>query len=233
MFLCVRPNSFVCGSRVNPLTPKMNQELTKEIGNYHAKALDEIGSLYFTEERFDDFYYGKGSTYPDINGGIGILFEQGSSRGHAQKTLNGVITFPFAIRNQFTVALSTLAAAKAMRVKLLNYQRSFYVNAKKEASKNALPLLNALPVFGFSFDLLQAPNYEDLLEILKKHKISLNDVTAVNNWLLVRYKSLLEKCINKEILTEEEVNELTNIFRAYSERLADYTEFHSKQINIR
>ena len=154
-------------SRVNPLTPKMNQALTREIGNYHAKALDKIGSLYFTEERFDDFYYGKGSTYPDINGGIGILFEQGSSRGHAQKTLNGVLTFPFAIRNQFTVALSTLEAAKEMRVKLLNYQRNFYVNAKKEASKDAIKAI----AFGDEKDASRAFH---LAEILNRHKIEIH-----------------------------------------------------------
>ena len=113
-------------SRVHPLTPKLNQELTKEIGNYHAKALDNIGSLYFTEERYDDYYYGKGSTFPDINGGIGILFEQASSRGHAQETDNGLLTFPFTIRNQFTTALSTLKAAQEMRGKLLKYQKDFY-----------------------------------------------------------------------------------------------------------
>ncbi len=151
-------------SRVHHLTPKMNQELTKEIGNYHAKALDKIGSLYFTEERFDDFYYGKGSTYPDVNGGIGILFEQGSSRGHAQKTVNGIITFPFAIRNQFTVALSTLEAAKEMRIKLLNYQRDFYKNAKKEASRDAIKAI----VFG---DAKDAAKSFHLAEILNRHKI--------------------------------------------------------------
>ena len=53
-------------SRTNPLTPQMNQDLTKEIANYHAKALDKIGSLYYSEESFDDFYYGKGSTFPDV-----------------------------------------------------------------------------------------------------------------------------------------------------------------------
>ena len=74
-------------SRTNPLTPQMNQDLTKEIGTYHAKALDKIGSQYYSEESFDDFYYGKGSTFPDINGSIGILFEQGSSRGHAKNQL--------------------------------------------------------------------------------------------------------------------------------------------------
>ena len=80
-------------SRTNPLTPQMNQDLTKEMATYHAKALDKIGSLYYSEESFDDFYYGKGSTFPDINGSIGILFEQASSRGHAQETVNGVLTF--------------------------------------------------------------------------------------------------------------------------------------------
>ena len=37
-------------SRVNPLTPAKNQELTAKLGRYHAKNLDEIGSLYFTKE---------------------------------------------------------------------------------------------------------------------------------------------------------------------------------------
>lgn len=103
-------------TRVHPLTPKMNQELTAEIGTYHAKALDKIGSLYYSEENYDDYYYGKGSTFPDVNGSIGILFEQGSSRGHIQESENGLLTFPFTIRNQFTTALSTIEAAKNMHL---------------------------------------------------------------------------------------------------------------------
>src|SRR5210317_709400 len=54
-------------TRVNPLTPKENQRLTAEIGAYHAKAFDKLGSFYYSEENYDDFYYGKGSTFPDIN----------------------------------------------------------------------------------------------------------------------------------------------------------------------
>ncbi len=113
-------------SRVHPITPKRNVELTAKIGDFHAAALDKIGSLYYTQESFDDFYYGKGSTYPDVNGCIGILFEQASSRGHAQDSPNGVVTFPFTIRNQFTVSLSTMKAVRAMRAELLEFQRSFY-----------------------------------------------------------------------------------------------------------
>src|SRR5690606_14698027 len=74
-------------SRTHPLTPDKNQILTGEIAEFHAAALDQIGSFYYAEEDFDDFYYGKGSTFPDINGGIGILFEQASSRGHAQESV--------------------------------------------------------------------------------------------------------------------------------------------------
>ena len=121
-------------SRVNPNTPWKNQELTAAIGSYHAKFLDSIGSMYFTKEGYDDFYYGKGSTYPDINGSIGILFEQASSRGHQQDTENGLLTFPFTIRNQFVTAMSTLAAANGLRKELLDFQRDFFKDVSKEAA---------------------------------------------------------------------------------------------------
>jgi hypothetical protein len=155
-------------SRTNPLTPQMNQDLTKEIATYHAKALDKIGSLYYSEESYDDFYYGKGSTFPDINGSIGILFEQASSRGHAQETKNGVLTFPFTIRNQFTAALSTLEAARKMRTKILQYQQDFYKESRSSGSNKAI-------VFGDEKDA--AKSYH-LAEILKRHQIKIHEVKA-------------------------------------------------------
>lgn len=155
-------------SRTNPLTPQMNQDLTKEIATYHAKALDNIGSLYYSEESFDDFYYGKGSTFPDINGGIGILFEQGSSRGHAQETDNGILTFPFTIRNQVTAAFSTLEAAKSMREKLLKYQQDFYEESRNTGSNKAI-------VFG---DEKDAAKTYHLAEVLKRHQIKIHDLKS-------------------------------------------------------
>ena len=156
-------------SRVHPLTPKMNQTLTKEIGTYHAEALNKIGSLYYTEESYDDFYYGKGSTYPDVNGSIGILFEQASSRGHIQDSDNGVLTFPFTVRNQLTAAFSTLKAAQNMRVKLLRYMRDFYKDARQEAAKNKSKAI----VFGQTKDPVSA--YK-LAEILERHKIKVHQL---------------------------------------------------------
>lgn len=123
-------------SRVHPLTPEKNQELTRKMGEYHAKALDQIGSLYFTQEGYDDFYYGKGSTFPDVQGSIGILFEQASSRGHAQESVNGVLRFPFTVRNHFVTMLSSLKAINEMREELLIYQRDFFKNAATDAAKD-------------------------------------------------------------------------------------------------
>ena len=153
-------------SRNHPLTPKKNYKLTEEIAQFHATALDKIGSLYFAEENFDDFYFGKGSTFPDIQGSIGILFEQASSRGHAQESDNGLLTFPFTIRNQFVTALSTLEAGVKLREKLLNYQREFFQEARKEAKATAI-------VFGDEKDAAKAYH---LAEILQQHQVKIHEI---------------------------------------------------------
>ncbi|MFE3869414.1 M14 family zinc carboxypeptidase [Flavobacterium sp. LS2P90] len=153
-------------SRTNPLTPELNQKITMKMAAYHAKALDKIGSSYFIEENYDDFYYGKGSSYPDINGSVGILFEQASSRGHAQESANGIITFPFTIRNQFTTSLSTLQATSEMRTELLEYQRNFYTNARSESKKSKIKAY----VIG---DEKDATRVNELAKILSQHKVEM------------------------------------------------------------
>ncbi|MEO6314759.1 MAG: M14 metallopeptidase family protein [Chitinophagaceae bacterium] len=158
-------------SRVNPLTPEKNQQLTAQIAQFHAKFLDKIGSLYFTKENYDDFYYGKGSTYPDVQGCIGILFEQASSRGHAQQTNNGILRFPFTIRNQFTTTLSTLEAAYTMRKELLNYQRDFYKMVAQEGATAA----SKAWVIGESADKARTNLF---IEMLLRHKIEVYELNA-------------------------------------------------------
>jgi hypothetical protein len=156
-------------SRVNPLTPDKNQELTDKIGKFHAQYLDRIGSLYYTKEGYDDFYYGKGSTYPDVNGAIGILFEQASSRGHAQQTANGVLRFSFTIRNQFVTTLSTLEAAKSLRKELLSFQRDFYKNVMSETATAPTKAY----VFGDKYDRAKTFHFA---EMLRRHQISIHEV---------------------------------------------------------
>ena len=147
-------------SRVNPLTPNENQELTAKIGKYHERILSDNGSFFYSEEDYDDFYYGKGSTFPDINGGIGILFEQGSSRGHLQESINGNISFPFTIKNQLLTSISSLQATVDLKNDLLDYQYNFF-NHKKNKE-------NEYIVVG---DMKDKSKLYHFHEILKRHRI--------------------------------------------------------------
>jgi len=163
-------------SRVNPNTPEKNQQLTAAIGKFHAKYLDSVGSLYFTKEGYDDFYYGKGSTFPDIHGAVGILFEQASSRGHAQQTDNGLLTFPFTIRNQFITSLSTLEAAKSLRKEMLNYQRDFYKNVQSEAAASSVKAY----VFGDKDDRSKTNVFVNMLLRQQVNIYPLKETTTVD-----------------------------------------------------
>jgi hypothetical protein len=112
---------------LDPIMPKENYEdLNTLFAPYFANALDKIGSLYYTKESFDGTYPGYGSSYPDLQGGLALLFEQASSRGHIQDTDYGKITFPFTIRNQFTSTFATIKAAVENKGYLRKYQQEFF-----------------------------------------------------------------------------------------------------------
>lgn len=149
--------------RANPLIPERNIELTNEFARYHARALDKLGSLYFTEEVFDDFYPGKGSSYPDLHGAVGILFEQASSRGHVQESPNGDLSFPFTVRNQVATSFSSLAATQASRESLLTYRRKFHRDAITEARDQ--------PVRAIAFSSPDTAKLRTFAELLSRHEI--------------------------------------------------------------
>ncbi|UAA38885.1 peptidase M14 [Paraneptunicella aestuarii] len=125
-------------SRTNPWTPVENLRLTTEFAKFFANDFDKVKRSYFTEEGYDDFYYGKGSSYPDAHGSIGILFEQASSRGHVQDTINGQLTFPRTIENQLMMSLATLRGAQVLRPQLLEFQSKFNTDAAKLAQADEL-----------------------------------------------------------------------------------------------
>lgn len=118
-------------SRTHPLTPRDNQALTEQLAKFHQQALDELKQSYFSRQMFDDFYYGKGSTYPDINGSIGVLFEQARVRGQVQETRNGEIRFEDAISNQLATSISSLKGSLTLKDELLEYQSEFYQGRDK------------------------------------------------------------------------------------------------------
>jgi hypothetical protein len=156
-------------ARDNPNTPSSTIELTGAVAEYHARALDRIGALYYSREQFDDFYYGKGSTYPDVNGAIGILYEQASSRGLRAETDFGELTYAATIRNQFLTSISTLTAAVSMRERLLRHQRDFYAGAP--AFARSVPV--AAYVWSIDPDRTRA---QELVGLLQRHRIRVHQL---------------------------------------------------------
>ncbi len=156
-------------SRDNPLIPDRTIELTGALAEYHADFLDDFDQLYWTEEGFDDYYIGKGSTYPDLQGTIGILFEQASARGHLQESQHGDVSFPMAIRNQFATSLSTVTGTHELRTEFLEHMRDFYADAVEEARDGDTKAY----VFGDEHD--PARTYH-LLDILDHHSIEVYEL---------------------------------------------------------
>lgn len=124
--------------RNNPLTPDSVFQLTRKFAAKHAKSMDAASELYFTEERFDDFYMGKGSTYPDLHGAIGILFEQGSTRGLLSSNDRYTRSFSDTVANQVRTTISSLRALKAERDALISHQASFYSQALEMAEASPI-----------------------------------------------------------------------------------------------
>ena len=151
-------------TRKHPLIPAKGRELLVEMAGFHSKWLDGEGKLYFSEEGFDNYYVGKGSTYPQINGSLGILFEAGGQMGVARKGPLGVKTYAENIQTHFGTSLSTIEGAAALRKKLQAYQRSFYRNSIKQAKSDS--------VKAYVFRAPEDPARMDMfLDLLSRHKV--------------------------------------------------------------
>lgn len=147
--------------RTNPLIPQQNITLTNKLGEFHARTLSEKGMSFYTKESYDDFYPGKGSTYPDLHGSVGILFEQASAKGGVIQTKEGERTLFQGIDNQFRTALSTLNGSFALKDELLNYKQDFLKNALADASKQNYKGY----VLDFKNEIIKAHKMIDFLSI--------------------------------------------------------------------
>ncbi len=157
-------------SRRNPLIPRRNVELTEEIAAHHAAVFDGAGRLYYSREGFDDFYLGKGSTYPDAHGAVGFLFEQASAEGRLIETANGELAFGFGIKNQLLASLSMVEGRGGKRLELLEHQRDFFRGAVAAAGE-AGP---AAYVFHLDGDRGRAHR---MLDLLLRHEIEVYETT--------------------------------------------------------
>ncbi|MGB3463882.1 MAG: M14 family zinc carboxypeptidase, partial [Cyclobacteriaceae bacterium] len=150
----------------DPIMPKENYTtLNESFASQFAKDLDGIGSMYFTKEVFDGTYPGYGSSYPDLQGALALLFEQASSRGHAQRQNTGErLTFAFTIRNQYTSSFATIKAAIDNKQILQDYQKKFFQSALTNAGASKTKAY----VFGDPDDVSRTNAFIDKLLL---HKI--------------------------------------------------------------
>jgi len=158
--------------RNNPMTPQRNYDLTGQLAVFHSAALDAAGEPHYTKESFDDYYVGKGSTYPDLTGGVGILFEQGSSRGHVMETPWGERTFSDAVANQVRTSLSTLRGSHSIRTELIDYQAEFFRQQREQARADRIEGW----LLADGGDPVRA---RALLEILLQHDLEIRPATEV------------------------------------------------------
>ena len=118
----------------NKILPQSNYNvLTAILAKYFAKALDNIGSLYFTKESFTNLSPIYGSTYPDYQGGVGITLEVGSTSGVSIETDAGIRTFSKNLRDNFEIAIAAFKASTDEKETFLKEQKSFFESALKQA----------------------------------------------------------------------------------------------------
>lgn len=148
----------------HPLTTAENLEMTRVLVPYHASSFDSAGEMYFTEDTYDDFFYGKGSTYPDINGSIGILFEQPRVNGQVYNRESGPLEFTEAIQNHVRMSLSTLKGAYENSDEFKEYQSGFFRAMRQRADKAGFKAW----VIGDGNDPAKAL---ELVNLFKQHRV--------------------------------------------------------------
>ncbi len=96
----------------------------------YTEAFDRAGYEYMTGERYNYFYPGYTTSWGSYQGAIGMLYEQGSTRGLAMTRADGSVrTLRDALDQQYTATWSALVTAARYRSELL----SRYVDAHREA----------------------------------------------------------------------------------------------------
>lgn len=93
-------------------------------GRHQADEFDRYGFAYTTRELFDSFYPGYGESWPTLQGAVGMLWEQASSRGLViERSDKRQLTYADGVRHNYVSAIATIETASAHREELL---RAFY-----------------------------------------------------------------------------------------------------------
>jgi len=155
---------------LHPLLSQDGLALTQRLNDTLEERLDRDGTLYVSEEFFDDFYLGYGSSYPGLVGSVAYLFEQSSARGVIQDTVNGLARYDEKIAGQVRAALALLRAAQARRGELIEFQREFAAETRR--------LVQSDEFSAYVFRSDDAGRIADFIDILHIHGIEVRRLRA-------------------------------------------------------
>jgi hypothetical protein len=120
----------------NPYVTDTQKASLEWFGKNNAHYFDQLGFSYFTKEGYDEFYPGYGASWPLYYGGIGMTYEQASTRGLVVKKADGsVVTYRDTVRQHFVTSLSTAETAARNRDKLLENFYAYRKQAIEEGSR--------------------------------------------------------------------------------------------------
>lgn len=119
-----------------PLMPKATIDLMFEWAKGPQGDLDAEKRLYYNEETFNYFYIGTGSSYPMVNGAVGMLYEAGTARGGEIEGDNGLRTYRDNIWKHFRTSISSVASANRLRGELLSHQKDYFIEAARLGSRD-------------------------------------------------------------------------------------------------
>lgn len=155
--------------QLHPLLGTEGVALNRRMNRFLTEQLDSEGALYVSEEVFDDFYLGYGSSYPGLLGSVPYLFEQSSVRGILQETNRGVLRHDDKTGQQARVGLALIDAGVENRARLLNHQRDFYARSARMAADSA--------VRAYVFTSHDRSRLADFLDILAGHDIAVHELS--------------------------------------------------------
>ena len=163
-------------TRNHPLIPKQGMELVGKVVKPSEAFLDSQKRLYFHGDRYDHFFLGKGSSFPLVNGGVGILHEASSARGIEIDTSNGIRTYRENIIKHFRTSIANAQGAINNKMELLSYQKDFYRNANDRAAQHPIKAY----VLSAGKDKARLYHFIDLLNFHRINVYHLNGDVTLN-----------------------------------------------------
>lgn len=159
------------GEPANPFILPQQMETLDLLGRQLARRFDECGFPYTTREMFDAFFPGYGSSWPTLQGGLGILWEQAGVRGLViRREDEQLLRFQDAVRHHYVSALAAVEFAASQSRRL--------VEEFHEARRRSIQLGHEGPVRHYF--LLPGPSPQraaGLAELMRRNGVDVRRIT--------------------------------------------------------